>query len=181
MAILRTRRAALAILTALCLVAASAAAQHGHDLERSVKSAYLFKLGAYVEWPPTCFPTDASPFVIGVLGEDPFGKALDEAIAGRTMEGRPVVVRRLHTVEEAAGVHVLYLGATSQESSEQIREALVGRPVLTVGEKAARSGAIVEFVLRGGKVKFEIDAGAASRAGLKLSSKLLDVALAVKS
>ena len=62
--------------------------------EYQVKAAYLFNFGQFVEWPPQAYDSPSAPFVIGVVGEDPFGKTLDEVVAGESLGGHPLVVRR---------------------------------------------------------------------------------------
>ena len=173
------RRLVLVAAIALCLLASCGAAAQERAAEQAVKSAYLFRFGDYVEWPSTAFPED-SPYVIGVLGEDTLGPTLDEAVRGRSVAGRPIVVRRLDSLEQVRGVHVLYISPTSAPRRADVHRAVQGRGILTVSDKAAGSGAIIDFVLEDDKVRFEIDAGAARQSGLSLSSKLLSLAVAVK-
>src|SRR5437868_3956082 len=62
--------------------------------EYPVKSIFLFNFTQFVEWPTNAFRDPAAPIVIGVVGEDPFGTLLDEAVKGETVSGRPLSVRR---------------------------------------------------------------------------------------
>jgi hypothetical protein len=158
-------------------VAGAVAAQQ--PLEQAVKSAYVFRFGEYVAWPDGTFAGPDAPFVIGTLGDDAMAENLEEAVRGRTVGGRPIVVKRLRDAEEARDVHVLYLHPSRGIHRDDVAAALRGRAVLTVGDKSAGSGAIIEFVRQENKVRFEIDAAAAERCGLKLSSKLLSLAVAV--
>jgi hypothetical protein len=56
--------------------------------------------------------------------------------------------------------------------------ALQGRSILIVGESEgfARQGGMINFVLEGDRVLFEVNQRAAEQAGLKISAKLLSVA-----
>jgi hypothetical protein len=166
--------AALAVLIGARAIAAQT------PLERAVKSVYLFKFADYVEWPPGVDPALRTTFNIGVLGPDDLGATLDEAVKGRRVGGRPIVVRRFDRVAEVEGVDVLYVTPGAAARWPDVLAPLDGRPVLTVGDRSAPCGAIIEFVLHENKVRFDIDATAARRAGLKLSSKLMSLALAVK-
>lgn len=69
-------------------------AQESASLERAVKATYLWKFAPFVEWPANAFKSPDSPFVICVLGGNPFGNFLDEAVAGQRILGRPVLIRR---------------------------------------------------------------------------------------
>ena len=72
--------------------------------------------------------------MIAILGRDPFGRVLDDTLAGKTVGGRPIVVRRLGKAEEAASVQVLFLGSANRRETERALSAARGRPVLTVGD-----------------------------------------------
>jgi len=130
--------------------------------EYEVKGVFMYKFGDYVEWPAAAFDGPGAPFTIGILGDDPFDGTLDQIVQNRTVQGRPVVIKRFHRVDEVRGVQILYLGAS--EASDQARQP----------------GAVITFVLQDKKVRFEIDQDAAGRSGLKLSSKLLSLATSVK-
>src|SRR6267142_5432188 len=103
-------RFALLALCTLCAGASLAADDSPQDIEQRVKAAFLFKFGGYVEWPERVFPRSDSPLVIGVAGADVLAEELSRITSGRTMNGRPVIVRRVRSGEQATGVHVLFVG-----------------------------------------------------------------------
>ncbi|HEX9391944.1 MAG TPA: YfiR family protein [Usitatibacteraceae bacterium] len=148
------------------------------SLEYAIKGAYLFKFGDFVEWPETVFAQPNAPFVIGILGEDPFGPNLDQSLRNRSVQGRPIVIKRYERVEEARSAQILYLGQGLQERKEAVLAELRKTNTLTVSDKYRQAGAMINFVLEENKVRFEIDAAAAQQAGLKISSKLLSLAKA---
>src|SRR5207249_471403 len=63
------------------------------------KALYLFNFAKYTEWPKEAFADDSAPFVLGILGEDPFRQDLD-IIKGKTIKGRKLVVKYFHSVQE---------------------------------------------------------------------------------
>lgn len=175
----RRRPLAVVAITAALLAPLAARAQ-GPSLEYAVKAAYLYKFGPFVEWPPQAFASAASPFNVCVLGQDPFGAALDDAVRGQTVGGRPIAVRRMQTVSKAPPCQVLYLGRSRQQTASEILELLRGVPVLTVtDERAGSAGGVVHFVLRQGRVRFGVDARRAQANGLAISSKLLALAIPI--
>jgi hypothetical protein len=149
-------------------------------MEYQIKGVYLFKFAAYVDWPPVAFPQPGMPFVIGILGQDPFGSNLDLAVKSHTIQGRPILIRRFKRVEDVRDVQILYLGPGETEHWDHVLASLRDRSVLTVSDGASQAGAIINFVIQGNKVRFEINADAADRVDMKLSSKLLSLASAVK-
>src|SRR6267142_1451932 len=66
----------------------------GTSPEYQVKAVFLFNFAQFVEWPPQSFEDPAAPFVIGVLGTDPFGSALEGAVRGEILNGRSFVIER---------------------------------------------------------------------------------------
>ncbi|MGJ0535047.1 MAG: YfiR family protein [Methylocystis sp.] len=160
---------------ACALVLASAAAPAAEPLEYAVKAAYLTKFGIYVEWPDA---SPGSPLNLCVAGEDPFGKALDSAAASQQPGNRPIAVKRLKTATPESGCNILFIGG-ADPATPQVIDSLRGSPILTVSD-ARDSGAIVNFVIKDNRVRFEIDETAAEQNNLVLSSKLLGLALNVK-
>jgi hypothetical protein len=157
--------------TALLLAGASARAQE--SLEYTVKAVYLTKFAPFVQWPVE--PVIGSPLALCVAGSDPFGTVLDKAIMGQV--GRPIVVKRLAVLTPDSGCHVAFVG--SGAAAAQSLAAVRGQPVLTVSENAADDSArgIVNFIVRAGRVRFEIDKPTAERSRLVISSKLLNLAV----
>ena len=152
------------------------------SVEYAVKAAFLHKFGSFVEWPATAFASPTSPFQLCVVGEDPFGAALDKAVSGQQIARRPVEVRRLKTVKPDSGCHIVYLAASETQRLAQIIEALRGSSVLTVsdGRSPGAATGIINFVIKDDRVRFDIDDEAAAQNRLAISSKLLSVALSVK-
>jgi hypothetical protein len=112
--------------------------------EYEIKAAFLYNFAAYVEWPKAAFPEDGSPIVVCIVGNDPFGAALDRTLQGKTAQGRSLLVRRVATAKEAKGSHIVFLSSSESEHIAEASTALAGTPVLLVGESEglARKGAI---------------------------------------
>jgi hypothetical protein len=151
------------------------------SLEYAVKATYLYKLAPFVDWPPEEFATPTAPFKICVVGNDPFDDFLDDAVAGRQFGGHPFEVHKLASLTSDTDCQIAFLSHLSSQRIRQALSAVDGKPVLTVIDSAApnRHG-IVQFVIRHGRVGFEINTAAAARNHLTISSKLLNLALAVR-
>lgn len=173
-------RKALATLAALTLAASLApapATAQAPSLEYAVKANFLYKFGPFVAWPPQAFATAGAPFNVCLLGEDPFGAALDAAVRGQTVGGHPVAVHRLQTVGRFPACHVLYIGRSAQPRTE-VLQLMRGAPVLTVtDERLGPARGLVHFVIRQGRVRFTLDAAGAQSSGLAISSKLLQLSV----
>lgn len=146
------------------------------ELEYSVKANYLVRFAAFVDWPSRAFATPQSPVVICVAGRDPFRGALDRAVRTQTAHGRALTVRRPGTREAAAGCHILYIG---QGGADLVPEGQ--RSILLVSDASVMADrGMIHFVISDDRVRFHIDLQAASRAGLSISSRLLNLALSVR-
>lgn len=171
------------VLAALCaaLAAGTAAAADNEAGEYAVKAAYLSKFGRYVEWPGATFSSPGAALTLCIAGEDPFGSVLDKVAADESIGGRPIAVRRLKTVGRDSGCHILYVGGSDRVRTRQAVEAVRGSGVLTVSDvRGMEIGAIINFVIKDNRVRFDIDEEAALQNEIAMSSKLLSLALNVK-
>lgn len=171
------------ILTAaiLCAVPNAGRAQPDDDLrasEQSIKAAYLYKFAGYVEWPDLPAAEPAMPITIGVLGSGSLADELAEITAGRSVNNRPIQVRRVTPGLPLDDLEVLFIGAQERRRLDQLLRPARQLPILTVTESdgALTEGSIINFTVSGQRVRFEISLVAAEQSRLRLSSRLLDVA-----
>jgi hypothetical protein len=147
-------------------------------LEYQVKAAFLLNFTRFVEWPPEVFAAPDSPVTICIQGRDPFGSTLDQIVEGETVGERKVAVERVRRAP-SAGCHVLFI--SDPDRSPSAARVGSGHGVLTVGEgeQFVRQGGIVSFVVDNRRVRFEINYRASTKAGIKISSRLLAIARTV--
>lgn len=171
----RARRSALWA-AAVALVACPLAAQTD-SIEDEVKAAYLFNFTKFVEWPAGAFSGTSDPLNVCAAGDAGVLKAIEQAVTGERIEGRPLrfVAELPHT---PAACHVLYVGRGSGDDAARLAAASASAPVLTVGDSARflEGGGIIAFVVEHRRVRFDVDLRSADRAGLRISSKLLRLA-----
>ena len=143
--------------------------------EYQVKAVFLFNFGRFVEWPQQVFDTPQAPFVICVVGEDPFGKTLDDVVRGESVGSRSLVVRRYDGTGELADCNILFVGRNDASHLERALAAVRGHSVLTVTdiEGAERSGAIIVLYEDQNRIRMRINLAAAKASQLVISSKLL--------
>ncbi|WP_209045645.1 YfiR family protein [Rhizorhabdus histidinilytica] len=158
------------------MVAVYAGAGPAAPLEQAIKASYVTKFAPFVEWPAVAFAGPGSPFLICLSGRDSFGPVIDDLARGQRVRGRPVQVRRVADAASAGDCQILVIGAGTDG-------ALVegaGKSMLTISDKSAGvDGGMIRFVRQGGRIRFEIDNGAARAAHLTISSKLLELAVTV--
>jgi hypothetical protein len=146
--------------------------------EYPVKAAFLFNFAKFVEWPPDSFKGPEDPIAICVLGQDPFGSALEDLVRNKTVANRAFVVRDVSNAQQASKCHIVFVSASERKRCRSLLAELKGHSILTVGEAEdfIENGGTINFKLKDARVRIEIDAGAAERARLRISSKLLSLA-----
>jgi len=154
--------------------------ESGQSLEYPVKAAILYSIAKFVDWPANSGKSQAMTFC--VLGEDPFGAVLDDALRGKRVNERPVALRRLNAPRGIEGCQVLFIAASESRHVDHVLKGLESSPVLTVSEIRgfAQDGGMVNLVLEGGKVRFEVNVQAVEKAGLRMRAQLLDLARIVR-
>jgi hypothetical protein len=157
-------------------------AQQPKPSEYQVKATYLYNFGRFVKWPGKLSAGKGDSFSVCVLGQDPFGSILDSTLAGETLDGKPVVLRRISKPQDAGECRILFISSKEEKRLSEIFTALDESGVLTVSDMPnfARRGGMIQFVLEGERVRFEINLASAESARLVLSSELLKVAASVK-
>ncbi len=168
----------------LVLVAAAGpvcAADSAPFREYDVKAVFLFNFAQFIDWPESALPEVSVPFVIGVLGADPFHEILDQTVQGERIHGRPVQVKRFRRLDDVDGCQLLFVSRSEAGRLADIVRRLSGRGILTVSdlEPFGRMGGMITFKTTRDRVHFEINVAAAEKQGFKISSKLLKVAQVV--
>jgi hypothetical protein len=153
-------------------------AQESPPTEYQIKAAFLFNFAKFVEWPAAAFNEATSPMVIGILGENPFRDELQRMIRGKFINNRPLVIKEFRSPAEATNCHILFISTSEKQQLPEILKSLHGTSVLTVSEtgRFTETGGMINFVVEGNKVRFQINEAPARSAGLKISSKLLSLA-----
>ena len=151
----------------------------GSTKEYKVKAAYLFNFAKFIEWPGDAFASGSAPYKLCIVGEDPFGDMLDKAVKGKNVKGRSLEIARFGsgTATSAVGdCHILFISNSESGRLGDFVGGLSG-PVATVADAAgfAKSGGAMNFMATGGKLKIELNAGAAQARGLKVSAQLQQI------
>lgn len=165
----------------LVLLGLSALTLHAEvSKEYQLKAAFLYNFTKFVEWPAARFAEANSPIVIGVLGQNPFDGELDKIVSGRTVNGRAILVKLIHSADELAAVHLLFVPAG--EETRLPAAAWTNAALVAVGESEsfAALGGTITFTHEGDKLRFEINIAAAERDGLKISAQLQKLATVVR-
>lgn len=173
------KKFSLGVLAAACLwVLPTALSQASPSREYALKSVFLYNFCRFIEWPREAFAGPADPMVIGVIGDNPFGPLLDEAVRGERIRGRSIQIEHYRRAAEIQRCHVLFVSGSEAERLPEILAAVEGRNVVTVGETDAflERGGMIALTTDQNRVRLRIHAARLRAAHLGVSSKLLSVA-----
>jgi hypothetical protein len=158
----------------LALLLASAAGATAPD-QYQVEAVFLLHFTQFVEWPAQSFSDAHTPFVIGVLGRDPFGAALDDAVRGETVNGHPLVVKRFTVPADISPCQILFIDRSAVSEADPVLGSMTHSGTLTVSDVAVPGpqDVIIRFLNEDRHIRLRINVDFARTAGLTISSKLL--------
>ncbi|HEV7923728.1 MAG TPA: YfiR family protein [Verrucomicrobiae bacterium] len=161
----------------LALLALGSGSARAESREYQIKAAFMVNFMQFVTWPSNAFTNADAPFFVGVLGDDPFGAALDQTVQGETVNHHKIIVQRARSIEDCKDCQMVFVSRSEEKKLPTIFAKLDSGPVLTVSETRdfARRGGIINFYLEGNKVRFEINPTVAQHANLKISAQLLSL------
>jgi len=181
------RPLALGLMVLALLTSPQAWTQSSGYTPYQLKALYLYNFAKYTEWPKAAFADESAPFVLGILGHDPFGKDV-EIIKGKTVKGRKIEVRYFSNPQEVSGCQLLFIDSSETNNLGQILKALENASVLTIAESDSivDKSWIISLVPEqksstSQTIAFEINLAAAGKANLKIDTQLLKLAKKVKS
>ena len=154
--------------------------------EYRLKAAFLYNFTKFTEWPSEAFTDSSSPFIIGILGDDPFGEDLELVIEGKISGGRSIIARRFGKTlkrENFENCHILFISRSERRRLPLIFRTIQGLNILTVGEseRFAYDGGVVNLFIEQNKVRFEINIDNAAAANLNISSRILRLANIIRN
>jgi uncharacterized protein DUF4154 len=180
---LRTVHIAALLVACLGMFVSQIRAQQPKPGEYKVKAVYLYNFGKFVQWPEARETRDQlEPFLICVLGKNPFGGLLESTIKGEDVNGMHLSAKRVTNAADTTGCRILFISSSETDRLGKILEELQSKPILTVSDIAnfCDRGGMIQFELKDEKVRFAVNMTAAEKAGLTLSSQLVKVATSVR-
>ena len=149
--------------------------------EYQVKAAFLYTFAKFVEWPPEAFSGPSTAMTICVLGDDPFGRFLDDAVSGKTVGDRRLSISRIAEFSAGRDCKILFIAASERRRMASLL-ASIPPGVLTVGDtpEFATQGGVIALRLEGERIRLSVNLTAAEKAHLRVSSRLLSLATIIK-
>jgi hypothetical protein len=143
--------------------------------EYELKAEFLERFTRFIDWPEGAFAGRDVPFVLCLVGENPFGDALVRLASAHTIKERKIALRPVDKPAALDGCHLVFIARGEKRRLAELLAWTNGKPVLTIGDDAgfAKAGVLIGLYLENDHVRFEINTDAVKRSGLKFSSRLL--------
>jgi hypothetical protein len=170
-----TKRIIFVLLLSLCPVLYLAIASFSEEYE--VKAAFIYNFSKFIDWPEEASPKEGEAFVIGLLGENPFGDHLKN-LKNHKVNGRRIEIQEYTLIEDARHCHILFISNSERKNIQKILGKLTGKHILTVSDIAGFTdqGGMIDFIIAKDKIAFVINRGAMEKEGLEPNSQLLKLA-----
>ena len=168
----------LILIAAFTFSNVSSYSQTQKEIEYKLKAAYLLHFLQFVEWPDSVFENEKSPIIVTILGDDPFGKILDEITKSEKIGDHSITIKRTHSLSNLDFCHVLYISSSEKDNFKSILRHIDSAPILTISDidNFSEQGGNISFYLEENKLRFAINMQTLKQADLKVSSKLLRLA-----
>ncbi len=162
----------------LALVCTSFLGANGQTEISRAEAMFIYNFSRLIEWPANY---KTGPFVIGVYGSSTIQNDLKSYTTGKRVGSQPIAVKTFTTPSEISTCHILVVPFNSSKQLDNIVPQLSGKSTLLITEKsgAISNGAAINFVIIGNNLKFELSPGNATKYGIKLSSKLSEMAFKI--
>lgn len=176
--LIRRRILLVTIAAGLLIGGSSSLAQSAAE----VTASYIVHFVRFTTWPVDALGSGV-PVVICVAGNDWVATELTQLARTQKVEGRPLSVRRTRLDDDVSGCHVFYGSNLNGDQTERLLRTTSVMPILTLSDAAdfAERGGIANFFIDDGRLRFSVNPGAATRARLQISSRLLSLAKIVGS
>jgi len=167
----------LVILSAVSMVGLPRLRAEDSSTEYKIKAAFLYNFLNFIEWPSGSFKDSNDVLKICVIGEDPFGDAFEPFI-NKPIKGKKLKIYQINKIGDTDNCHIAFISSSEKRRLGRVLADLNGSSTLTVSDikSFTQEGGIINFVTVENRIGFEINIKAAERSGLKISSKLLNLA-----
>jgi hypothetical protein len=172
------RRGKIIATAALLLLITHLSVASASQSEYALKAVFLYNFCRFIDWPDSAFASPNDPLVIGIIGDDPFGSLLNEAVEGEKYHNRPIRIDHFRTPGDIKRCHLLFVSHVGAGRLDPILAAVAGKSVVTVSETEdfLNRGGMITLTTEQNRVRLRINPAALQAANLAVSSKLLRVA-----
>ena len=159
----------------ILLVTFTAAYSQNHKYQ----SVFIYSFTRYVQWPDSYNQGD---FEILVLGESPILDELKAMAASKKVQGdRQIRVTKIGSPSEIRKCNILYVPSGKADQFENVLTKVNSQSILVITEETGLGvrGSDINFIMKDGKLAFELNQAAVNKQNLKVSIELTRLALVI--
>lgn len=197
-----TTQSTFRALIALGLVIACCNALHASsalldDKEIQIRAAYLLNFMKFTTWPDEAFISEDSALILAMVGEDPFGRVLEQTFSRERVGGKKIEVQRMriparsdYRTEDAyeqalarilrrlRDAHIVHFTNCQPDDLDRVFNHVDTSRILTVGDhrRCAEQRTALAIDRDGDRVIFYANVGIIDSLDLQVSSRLLSLA-----
>lgn len=166
----------LFFLIVLFIVVSTQSFAESDSNEYNIKAMFVLNFMKYVEWPPESI---SDKFKIGVIGESNIYQALHSLVANRN-ENSKIQIYKVNT-DLNEEYQILIITRSENDKIESLSKKYIGKGVLIISEDCKNNNyASINLVNINNKIRFEINTSQTKLGGIKISSKLSEMAIRVQ-
>lgn len=163
-------------LMVLFIVVSAQSFAESENNEYNIKAMFVLNFMKYVEWPQE---PNSDTFKIGVVGESNIYQALLLLVANRK-ENSKIKIYKVNT-DLNEEYQILIIARNENNRIESLSKKYQGKGTLIISEDCKNNNnASINLVNINNKIRFEINNIQAKLGGIKISSKLSEMAISVQ-
>jgi len=139
---------------------------------------YIYSFTKYVQWPESNSKGD---FEITVLGDSPIIEALKEMAAAKKVGERAIKINKIGSLAELKRCNILFIpsGQSSVLAEALVKSQNLSALVVTEADGLGAKGSCINFIIKDGKLSFELNQGSMAKQNLKVSNELTRYAILI--
>ncbi len=156
---------------------------HSQTQEYIVKAVFIERFARFIEWPPESkVHNTAKPFVVGVVGENPFGTELERLYNQQAIKNKQVDILYISDYKNIERCDIIFISKSEQSKVHLILEYCKSKPIIVISdiEKSQSMGVHITMGMQHNKVVFAINDKAFEKSACKVDYRLKQYAVQQK-
>ena len=153
-------------------------AKIGFSQNYKLHSVYMYSFTRYILWPDAYNQGD---FEILVLGDSPILEELKSMAQAKKVGDRAIKVSKISNPSDIRKCNMLFVTASKSGKIDDILLKVGTQSILVISEEAGlgAKGSNINFIVKDGKLVFELNQGTINKQSLKVSSELSRLAILI--
>jgi hypothetical protein len=141
-------------------------------------TVFIYSFTRYVIWPDAY---NQGEFEILVMGDSPIVDALQEMAQAKKVGDRPIKVTRINSPAEIRKCNILFVPASKSAQLNDVVSKVNNQSILIITEEPGlgAKGSVINFIMKEGKLAFELNQSAVARQNLKIANELSRLAILI--